>query len=458
MVIEVAYYETLSKDILAASLVLTTIVSSRTINCLFFHPLRIFPSPWYAACPSLPLALSSFLNKEPDWLMFLVNQYGDGVPIRITPNIVFFYRAASLRGIYWDPQCNTKSRMYGHETLGAPSMFQALDGQDHRALRKVLGGSAWSIGSLKNAWESRFDSQIRIFVSKETVRAKNKEPIVLSDKVSEFAADIMTMVSFTKPWGFVQNDRDERSCNAWRESLLLFGTAQRWRFFHELWWQSASEIARRECCISDENFSLEQPDSLQLTLEAKLDGEPLTPTQKIAPMALRIQAGADTTGTALGCTLLLLTTHPRKLAKVRHEIEAADVEGYLREVVQYDETREHLSYICACIRGTDMTTEARVVQQDPDTLDKHPDDFSPERWLHGEGKAAKMEAGMFVFGMAPRACLGKEIALLETHKPIPEIICRFDIELLSPGRYYVRGGVAVNEGFTVQLSPRKETI
>ncbi len=37
---------------------------------------------------------------------------------------------------------------------------------------------------------------------------------------SEFAADIMSMFSFTKPFGFVRNSRDERLILAkWRQGL-----------------------------------------------------------------------------------------------------------------------------------------------------------------------------------------------------------------------------------------------
>jgi len=49
---------------------------------------------------------------------------------------------------------------------------------------------------------------------------------------SEFAADIMTMVAFTQPWGFVRNGRDERGMlESWRGGLDWFGFVGRWRWF-----------------------------------------------------------------------------------------------------------------------------------------------------------------------------------------------------------------------------------
>ena len=50
----------------------------------------------------------------------------------------------------------------------------------------------------------------------------------------EFAADIMTMVSFTTPCGFVKNSRDEKLIlTNWREGLDFFGFVGRFKFFQK---------------------------------------------------------------------------------------------------------------------------------------------------------------------------------------------------------------------------------
>lgn len=42
----------------------------------------------------------------------------------------------------------------------------------------------------------------------------------------------MTMLSFTDPWGFVRNSRDERGIlRSWRKGLDFFGFVGRFRFF-----------------------------------------------------------------------------------------------------------------------------------------------------------------------------------------------------------------------------------
>jgi cytochrome P450 len=418
--------------------------------------------------------------------------------------------------------------MYGHEALGPKSIFQITDSQEHKELRKAVGGTSWGVGLLKKNWEARVDNLIQMFHSNNLRRAHAGEPVILSDKVAEFAADVLTTIVFTEPWGFLANDRDERGLiRAWRDGLALFGLSQRWRFLREVilasplgphllphdsdevgngWLvtQANREIAERERLMEMGAPRPDPPDMLQLTLEATIGGgggeeeedgygsraRPLTKVQRTAHMTRLIQAGVDPTGSGLGATLRLLLMHPDALARVRAELAAADAKGLLSPVVQYDETRAHLPFMCACIKeslrvnppipnifprlapkggividgnlipeGAEMTSQAYVVQRDADMFGADVDEFRPERWLLGSGEdhVARMDAAMYVFGMGARVCLGKEIALMEMHKLVPEIIRRFDLEMLDPGKWVVTGGIASHApGLKVLLKARKQ--
>jgi hypothetical protein len=109
---------------------------------------------------------------------------GDGRPVRITPSLLFFHKASALREIYWDPKCNQKSTMYGHEAIGPTSIFQILDGQQHKVFRKALGGGVWAIGSLKKSWEARLDGLIRNWKENQVQISKKGEIVALSNKVA----------------------------------------------------------------------------------------------------------------------------------------------------------------------------------------------------------------------------------------------------------------------------------
>jgi hypothetical protein len=101
-------------------------------------------------------------------------------------------------------------------------------------LRKALANAPWTIGQLMNTWETRFDDQVRLFVDKMREHAVAKRTICLSDKVAEFAADIMSMVSFGEGFGSVKNQRDERDIlGNWRKGLTFYGFVGRFRFFRD---------------------------------------------------------------------------------------------------------------------------------------------------------------------------------------------------------------------------------
>ncbi|KAK2805084.1 hypothetical protein FQN50_006329 [Emmonsiellopsis sp. PD_5] len=221
-------------------------------------------------------------------------------------------------------------------------------------------------------------------------------------------------------------------------------------------------------------------------MDARLGGNPLTHAQKHAHAMMFITAGSDTTGSGLGSTLRFLITHPDKLRRLREEIETAEQAGLLlSKPIKYEETRQHLPYLAACIKEslrlcppgvgffgrvtgkdgtivngqyipphTEVTTTALVVQRDPAVFSPDPNLFRPERWLDKD-KVAEMDAAIFTFGMGPRSCLGKEIAHMELYKVIAELIRRFDFKLENAGEFVIAGSIAYNKGFTVRVTLRK---
>lgn len=187
-------------------------------------------------------------------------------------------------------------------------------------------------------------------------------------------------------------------------------------------------------------------------MNARIDGQPLSSLQKLSHITLLIQAGADTTGTGLGSTLRFLATHPEKKLKAEQEIQDADAKGLLSTPIKYEETRQHLPYFVACIKeslrlqppatnlfarvvgeggknilgyhippGTEITSNAYIVQRDSEYYAPDPNEFRPERWLEDDAKAREMDSMSFVFGIGPRVCLGKDIAILEMYLLLPEV-------------------------------------
>ncbi|PGH15213.1 hypothetical protein AJ79_02578 [Helicocarpus griseus UAMH5409] len=440
---------------------------------------------------------------------YLLKKYGRKNPIRIQPNLLLFAHPSALKEIYWDPKCNTKSSIYGSGVFVPPHIFSTKDGEKHRELRKALGGAPWTIGSLKNNWEARFDDHILLLCNKLTENAKAGELILLGERVAQFATDVLTMLAFTEPFGFVKNARDEhRILETWRQSLGAFSFFSRLTLFHryiggmpgmgKLLFPPKTDIdgagwvlgeAERQVNnglrLMEKHQQPEKPDFLQHCLDARFDDKtPLSQAQREAQMVLLMQAGTDTTGTALGSTMRFLLTHPEKLERARREIESAEQAGLLSDVIKYEETRQHLPYIVASIKetlrleppatnlfgrvapkegktigehyippGAEITTLAWIVQRDPETFGPDRLLFRPERWLD-KTKAAEFESAIFNFGIGPRTCLGREVAYMELYKLVPELIRRFDYDLQDAGEFVIRGGISYNKDLTARLTPR----
>lgn len=43
---------------------------------LYWHPLAKCPGPWYLGFDSLPLAIISWLGREPEFIAYVVEKYG----------------------------------------------------------------------------------------------------------------------------------------------------------------------------------------------------------------------------------------------------------------------------------------------------------------------------------------------------------------------------------------------
>lgn len=147
-----------------------------------------------------------------------------------------------------------------------------------------------------------------------------------------------------------------------------------------------------------------------------------------------------------------MITHPDTLARARAEINAADEAGRLSTPVQYEETRQHLPYFVACIKegirlnppatnlfarlaptggktidghfipeGTEITSHAYTVQRDKGLYGEDAENYNPGRWMVNEKRNFELDAAQFTFGMGPRVCIGKDIALMEMYKLLPEV-------------------------------------
>lgn len=106
--------------------------------------------------------------------------------------------------------------------------------------------------------------------------------------------------------------------------------------------------------------------------------------------------------------------------------------------------------------GIQIGCNAWSAHRNPSLYIQHPDEFWPERWIDSPPELIqKMENASLAFGGGPRICIGKNIALLEITKTIPELFRRFEIELVDPSRYtFASGWLTPQSGLDVRLKSR----
>ena len=136
-----------------------------------------------------------------------------------------------------------------------------------------------------------------------------------------------------------------------------------------------------------------------------------------------LQAGHETTATALAWAFERLTRHPAALARLRDGDEE-----YLRAVVRevlrvrpvvIDTPRE----LTGPLRVGDYTIPAGwMVSPLIPLVQRAGDDFNPDQWLDGESPP-----GWIPFGGGKRHCLGSHLALLELETVIAEVVGHVDL-------------------------------
>ncbi|RAR09523.1 pisatin demethylase [Stemphylium lycopersici] len=175
-----------------------------------------------------------------------------------------------------------------------------------------------------------------------------------------------------------------------------------------------------------------------------------------------IGAGSDTTAISLVAVFAYLAMHPTVLARLRQELDDAMNNGTISDPITFREA-QGLPYLRAVINeslrvhpavgapltrivgkdganlaghyfppGSEVGVNPWVMHYNEEIFGSDAAQFKPERWLTDDAeKRSFMERNSFAFGAGPRVCIGKNISLLEMNKVIPQIVRKFDFELVS---------------------------
>lgn len=99
-----------------------------------------------------------------------------------------------------------------------------------------------------------------------------------------------------------------------------------------------------------------------------------------------------------------------------------------------------------------------VAHHNADVFGPDPDAFRPERWMPEETSdedLASMEKYYIPFGGGTRTCLGKNIAMLEISKLIPELIRSYEFELVTPEMKFINSWIVKQKDLYIRVKRAK---
>ncbi|KAK7699532.1 hypothetical protein SLS57_012381 [Botryosphaeria dothidea] len=82
--------------------------------------------------------------------------------------------------------------------------------------------------------------------------------------------------------------------------------------------------------------------------------------------------------------------------------------------------------------GSVLGMNAWVMHLDKDVFGEDAEEYKPERWLVSKEDIGRMNRNTLTWGLGSRTCIGKNIALMEISILIPELVRKFDFQLVDP--------------------------
>ncbi|KAH7627853.1 cytochrome P450 [Sordaria sp. MPI-SDFR-AT-0083] len=302
-----------------------------------------------------------------------------------------------------------------------------------------------------------------------------------------FAFDVIGEITYSKRLGFIDREEDvdgiiESLDNAFDYSAVVgqMPWLDRWvgkqnpvKRMLSRWgfWQSTSATARfaRERMV-ERLEEVERKRSMGEKTKNE-DGSGFMTDHVVLTMATTmVLAGSNTTAASLATVFYYLLRNKECYRRLVEEIDDAVGKGAISlkgndGVVSWTDA-QNLAYLDACIKeafrlhpavgmhlervtppggmeicgefvpgGTIVGCNSWVIHRSREVFGENVEEYRPERWFVDDNmdqekekqRVSEMSATLLHFGAGTRACIGRNITLLEMYKFVPSFLMRFDI-------------------------------
>ncbi|KAK4948640.1 hypothetical protein LTR10_012644 [Elasticomyces elasticus] len=390
--------------------------------------------------------------------------------------------------------------MYAAWKHGYDNMFTYRDEKEHAKHRRAVG-NAYAMSNVLDS-EQYVDQCSNLFIQRLGEMAQAGQTVDLGHWLQMYAFDVVTELFYGKAFGLMEARQDF----GWFD--LLEGVVQAVaimgmiphvvQFYHMPIWQKlfpkvkeANDKQMKMITVAQErvaerlNSKADRRDMMEKFIDRHRESPQDMTVQWIEMEAVvALFAGSDTTAAALRSMFYYLLKNPSTYETLRREIDDLDAQRELSPRISFAESNKmpYLLAVCKeamrlhpsvglglpryvpqggreiCGRffpeGTRVAINAWVVHLDEGIFGRDPKAFRPERWFEGDAKT--MDRYMFQFGSGSRTCTGKNIAILQLQKVVPEILRHFDITLSEPAKPWktINHFFVKQEGLNVMLKER----
>ncbi|KAJ2450983.1 hypothetical protein EV183_003912 [Coemansia sp. RSA 2336] len=432
---------------LSLILVLFKIIYERWVT-----PLSQVPGDFWYSISGLPMRFQMLKGRLPQTLLRMHDKYGPVV--RISPQRVSINDMAMVKQVL-GTHAFLKSQAYEMPSNIEPNVFSTRSPELNTKRRKQLGPS-FSHKHLNDMEPYVLSCGVHGIRRKlDALLSKQDGALVQFHKwFSLVTLDVIGTLGFGQQFSALEQERHElvpllnriRVFNylalafPWLKQLpRLLG--KRLQTLHKLQVFSQNAIDQRRRNPS------QNVDLLQMMLESQT---PMSDPEMVSETILHLVAGVDTTSAGLTWTMLLLLHNPHVLQRLTREIREKFSPGH---VITFEECRQQLPYLTAVINESLRVCSPapsilpRTVPSDglriggyflpagslvcPAILPLHmnpnafasPTTFDPDRFM---GRNSEKP---LAFSMGVRACLGRNLALMEMHVVFANLLLSYDLRL-----------------------------
>ncbi|KAM6538141.1 hypothetical protein FALCPG4_000026 [Fusarium falciforme] len=397
-----------------------------------------------------------------------------GPVVRIGPNEVLISDPSATKTIYGHSSNFRKTKFYiPFGTKDSDDLFTDPNVARHAHHRREIA-SAYSMTSLVEL-EPMVDKRVETMCDQFQSLAGQGKPLDIAKWLQFYAFDVIGQITFSRPFGFMQEGKDVQGCISKLERYLIHGAL--FTVMPEFWplYYLVNTLLSKVGLayppgigVFNEFVGSQIQDRLERGAQGQIDF--VSRLQKMGrdestiwrSCFANVAAGSDTTAISLRAIIYFLLKNPRAYHRLQDEVDTFSAEGKVSDPVTFGEACK-MPYLQAVMKeamrvhpsvqwslpryvpdsglqigsvdipaGTEVGINPYVIHRNASIFGNDAEVFRPERWLENEEKAKEMDRHMVQFGTGSRVCLGKNISLMEMSKLLPEILRYFDFELVHP--------------------------